>query len=158
MNDPAVTCDPIRLSPGVELISGPNNVPLLYVAGRRSYVRLGGAAAEIAQWLRDAPATRDELADRLSARHGIDLSIGRQLLSGENRPILMSQHRFRPKRLPLPVHRVEPCARTVFGHVWWGMGVMSPLDSRNAVPIAIGFLKSHFGVDVVCWGIALRHL
>ncbi len=81
MTDPAVARSPIRLADGVELVSGPNDLPLLYVAARRSYVRLGEAAADIARWLRGRTATSGEIAQHLADRYGAAAAVDQQQLT-----------------------------------------------------------------------------
>ena len=51
MNDQTIPRDQIRLAPGVELLAGPNELPLLYVSERKSYVRLSASGAEIVRLL-----------------------------------------------------------------------------------------------------------
>lgn len=81
MNDPAGMCGPVRLAPEVDLLSGPNKVPLLYIGARRSYVRLGETAAQIVRWLDGRALARDEISRRLAERYDVEESTSRRLLN-----------------------------------------------------------------------------
>lgn len=76
--------DVVRLAPGLEVLSGPNGVPLLYVGERRTYVRLSDTAARVVRWLEGRSVTPAAVSDYLGQQHpvhdeAIDASVGRFL-------------------------------------------------------------------------------
>ncbi|HZU66444.1 MAG TPA: PqqD family peptide modification chaperone [Ktedonobacteraceae bacterium] len=62
---------PIILAEGIELLSGMNDIPLLYNAKRKSYIRLSTLAAEVMRMLLESPTslTREDIEQALSARY-----------------------------------------------------------------------------------------
>lgn len=62
-----ITQQPIRLATGVEMLTGPNDIPLLYVGARKSYLRLSATGAALIQRLQEQGAmTQPELLAGLS--------------------------------------------------------------------------------------------
>ena len=61
---------PCRLAAGVELLAGPNGLPLLYVGERQSYLRVSDLGAEIVSLITRHPAlTHRDLSQALAARY-----------------------------------------------------------------------------------------
>ena len=83
MNGRAITWDPVCLAPGVELVAGPNDTPLLYVGESRSYVRLSESGAEIMRLLAGSGAATSEEISQLLARRSAagEAEIRRRLMS-----------------------------------------------------------------------------
>jgi putative peptide zinc metalloprotease protein len=84
MNAHSTPAGGIRLNPGLEILSGPNGVPLLYVGERRTYVRLSETAANVVRWLEGRAVTADAMSDYLAQEHRatdgeIDASVARFL-------------------------------------------------------------------------------
>jgi putative peptide zinc metalloprotease protein len=113
MNDRALTSAPIRLAPGVELVTGPNELPLLYVSARRSYVRLGESAADLARWLVGRTATAGEISQHLAARYGLASAHGGVLVSDFLRQLDDAGALDRSDRAEIRPSRLQRVRRTL---------------------------------------------
>jgi hypothetical protein len=60
MNERTFTSGPLILAPGVELLTGPDNVPLLHIPERQIHVRLGATAVEILRLLNGRRTIKQE--------------------------------------------------------------------------------------------------
>ncbi len=82
MNERTFTSGPLRLATGVELLTGPDNVPLLHIAERQIHIRLGATAVEILRLL-DGRRTikQEEIYIHLKGRYHLGEKKLRRLLT-----------------------------------------------------------------------------
>src|SRR6476646_10289480 len=82
MNERTFTSGPLSLAPGVELLTGPDNVPLLHIAERQIHIRLGATAVEILRLL-DGRRTikQEEIYIHLKGRYHLGEMKLRRLLT-----------------------------------------------------------------------------
>ena len=79
MSEPAFTY--ISLATGVELLTGPDNIPQLHMNGRKIHVRLGTTAVEILRFLQERRHTLlEDLQSHLKSRYQLRDNRVRRLL------------------------------------------------------------------------------
>lgn len=82
MNERTFTSGPLSLAAGVQLLTGPDNVPLLHIAERQIHVRLGATAVEILRLLDDRRTIRaEDLYIHLRGRYHLGEKRLRRLLT-----------------------------------------------------------------------------
>jgi hypothetical protein len=82
MNERTFTSGPLTLAAGVELLAGPDNVPLLHIAERQIHVRLGATAVEILRLLDDRRTVKpDDIYIYLKGRNHLGEKRMRRLLT-----------------------------------------------------------------------------